>query len=99
MVTIDPLENVIDEEVEPELMSEEEILENTAQLSLCALTGAVQESRCNTIRVNREVKRGSLNILVNLGSTHNFLDARRAKGMVCLIESITPVFVAIANSV
>lgn len=47
--------------------------------------------------VTGSVKRGSLNILVDSGSTHNFLDFYKAKRMGYTADQITPVLVAIAN--
>lgn len=44
-----------------------------------------------------EVKKELLNILVDSGMTHNFLDLHKAKRLGYTTEQITPVSVVIAN--
>lgn len=67
------------------------------QLSLCALTGETQEVRGNMMHVLVKVKRKVLNILVDSGSTHNFLDLYLARRMGYVVEQITPVWISVAN--
>lgn len=38
-----------------------------------------------------------LTVLIDSGSTHNFLDAELAKAMGCLLEPIVPLTVSVAN--
>lgn len=97
MITINTLEDDSEENDNSEGIAEEVAPEETLQLSMCALTREVPELRCNTMRVEGTVKRGSLSILIDSGSTHNFLDPYLAKRMGYKTITISPVFVAVAS--
>ena len=50
-----------------------------------------------TMRVTSRVGSEILHILVNSGSTHNFLDATTAKKLRCELQKIPPLTVAVAD--
>jgi len=84
---------------EPEDVREEqgEILgdtEETPQLSLSALNGI---STYCTKRVTGRVKNSPIHILIDSGSTHNFLDLSTAKRLHCEVKKIPPLQVGVAN--
>ena len=49
------------------------------------------------MRVTVHVKKKALHILIDSGSTHNFLDVEVAKKIGCKTVSITPMRVDVAN--
>jgi len=63
-------------------------------LSLNALNGI---STYHIMRVTGRIKNISLHILIDLGSTHNFLDLATAKRLHCEIKKIPPIRVVVAN--
>lgn len=64
------------------------------QLSVNALSGA---SAYQTMRVSGLHNKRLLQILIDSGSTHNFLDLELAKKLGCKLKSITPLPVTVAN--
>jgi len=64
------------------------------QLSLSALNGI---STYHTMRVTGNIKSSPLHILIDSGSTHNFLDISIAKKLHCEIRRIPPLQVMVAN--
>ncbi|GJZ27288.1 retrotransposon-related protein [Tanacetum coccineum] len=74
-------ENVCEEETMP-------------QVSLNAMTGVPSYQ---TMRVKGHVKKQVLHILVDCGSTHNFLDLHAAKRMGCNLSRMRPLQVSVAN--
>nr|GFB32715.1 hypothetical protein [Tanacetum cinerariifolium] len=83
--------NVDCEIFEQENMREEEIM---PQVSLNAMTGV---HSYQTMRVKGHVKKQVLHILVDCGSTHNFLDLHAAKRMGCNLSKMCPLQVSVAN--
>ncbi|GKB95423.1 transposon ty3-I gag-pol polyprotein [Tanacetum coccineum] len=76
---------------------EEEIVattENCPQISLNALNGV---HSYQTMRVKGQVGKKTLQILIDCGSTHNFLDLQKAKRMGCRLTSTCPLQVEVAN--
>ena len=73
--------NFVEEEVEP-------------QISINAMSG---HPGFNTMRVNGHKGKKTLHILIDSGSTHNFLHEHLARKMGCLLEPITAQTVAIAD--
>nr|GEV55336.1 retrotransposable element Tf2 [Tanacetum cinerariifolium] len=69
---------------EQENMCEEEIM---PQVSFNAMTGVPSYQ---TMRVKGHVKKQVLHILVDCGSTHNFLDLHAAKRMSCNLSKMCP---------
>lgn len=69
---------------------------NKLQLSMNTLSGA---STYQTMRVSGLYnKKMLLQILIDSGSTHNFLDLDLAKKLGCKLEAIAPLAVTVANS-
>jgi len=64
------------------------------QLSLSALNGI---STFCTMRVTGRVKNSPIHILIDSGSTHNFLDISTAKKLHCEVKKIPPLQVGVAN--
>ncbi|KAE9621561.1 putative nucleotidyltransferase, Ribonuclease H [Lupinus albus] len=50
-----------------------------------------------TMRVTGQYNKKPLHILIDSGSTHNFLDIQRAKTIGCKIEALEPLMVTMAN--
>ena len=80
----------LQEEGEGEVVKEEDM----PLISLHALNGA---SSYQTMRVNGKAGNATLHILIDSGSTHNFLDISVAKKLHCELRKIPPLPVAIAN--
>jgi len=68
--------------------------EVTPQISINAMHG---HSGFNTMRVNGHKGKKTLHILIDSGSTHNFLDEQLARKLGCKLEPITRQLVAIAD--
>lgn len=68
--------------------------EEDPQISIHALTGIPSYS---TMRVLGSVGNWQLHILVDSGSTHNFLKIKVAKKLQCDIQPITPLNVGVAD--
>jgi len=68
--------------------------ENSPQLSLNALNGT---SAYHTMRVIGRFKHTPLHILIDSGSTHNFLNLATTKKLHCVIKKIPPLQVGVAN--
>ncbi|XP_071728193.1 uncharacterized protein [Rutidosis leptorrhynchoides] len=97
------LEVVVDEEVEHQLLSEMSDIEeeeehefaadqgiNSPHISLNALTGT---NAYQTMRVKGLVNKYKIHILIDSGSTHNFLDINVAKKLGCKISGTPPLSV------
>jgi len=69
-------------------------LEEQPLISLQALQGM---NSFQTMRVEGKVGFQALHILVDSGSTHNFLDLNTAKKLRCELMKIPPLMVAVAN--
>ena len=63
-------------------------------ISLHALVGI---EGCQTMRVLGKIKRQSLVMLIDFGSTHNFIDQFVAKRLRCHTKTIMRVAVTVAN--
>nr|GEX68256.1 hypothetical protein [Tanacetum cinerariifolium] len=63
-------------------------------ISLNALTG---RNTFQTMRVNGYVGKHEIHILIDSGSTHNFLDSNTAKRIGCQLKSTYPLQVTVAN--
>nr|KYP48389.1 Retrotransposable element Tf2 [Cajanus cajan] len=85
---------VLDEEEVSEDVSEEVTTVEEPQISVNALTGI---ANFRTMRVNGYHKKSPLHILIDSGSTHNFLDIQVAKKFGCKIENMDPVNVTVAD--
>nr|CAD1843447.1 unnamed protein product [Ananas comosus var. bracteatus] len=72
----------------------EEVVVEEVGLSFNALNGENQEQ---TIKIQGEVGKKTLRILVDTGSTHSFLDFQVAKEVKAKVESTTPLTVTVAN--
>ncbi|GJT17849.1 reverse transcriptase [Tanacetum coccineum] len=66
----------------------------TLKISLNALSGV---NSFQTIRVRGMMGKQPLHILVDSGSTHNFVDIRSAKRLGCKIRPTAPLLVSVAN--
>ncbi|PKA56087.1 hypothetical protein AXF42_Ash015572 [Apostasia shenzhenica] len=89
----DELEDVSEDLDVPEVVPEKEEVEGP-QISLQALTGL---SSFNTMVVEGMIKKKSIFILVDSGSTHNFVDPELAKATQCELEEITNFQVTLAT--
>ncbi|XP_027351487.1 uncharacterized protein LOC113862611 [Abrus precatorius] len=63
-------------------------------ISVNALTGVTSY---RTMRVTGQFKKKPLHILIDSGSTHNFLDIHMAKKLGCKIDSMDPLHVTVAD--
>ncbi|KAI4370767.1 hypothetical protein MLD38_019077 [Melastoma candidum] len=68
-----------------------------AKVELYAINGETGREGIRTMKMQGNYERKPLYILVDSGSTHNFLDLSTVKGLNIAVESITPVIVAVAD--
>ncbi|GJS00938.1 putative nucleotidyltransferase, ribonuclease H [Tanacetum coccineum] len=88
---------IIEMEDEDDLGADETETENEEkehQISIHALTGLPSYS---TMRVQGSMGNRQLHILIDSGSTHNFLDCRLAKKLQCEVQDISLINVRVAN--
>lgn len=83
-----------DEEISGGVMVDSPTEDSPLQISINALTGVPQ---FNTMKITGYYENRVLNILIDSGSTHNFLDSEAAKLFGCLLEPIQPLSVSVAN--
>lgn len=81
------------EEETREIEAEEEESQ-FAHISLQAMEGIV---RFQTMRVVGQHNKRGLHILLDSGSTHNFLDLHKALKLKCQVEQISPIWVKVAD--
>lgn len=77
-----------------EFVMPEEIQQYTPYISLNALSGIPTH---NTMRVKGHVLKQLLHILMDSGSTHNFLDIHTTKKLGCRMKSTCPLTVSVAG--
>ncbi|KAD2394077.1 hypothetical protein E3N88_41054 [Mikania micrantha] len=80
-----------DEGEETEVPTEEE---EEHLISIHALTGLPSYS---TMRVKGSMGTRQLHILIDSGSTHNFIDVKLAKKLQCPVKEISPILVSVAD--
>lgn len=80
------------EDVSPE--EEERVDYEIAHISLQAMEGV---HNFQTMRVVGQHSKRPLHILLDSGSTHNFLDTQKASRLGCKLESVPPVWVRVAD--
>ncbi|KAJ0628009.1 putative nucleotidyltransferase, Ribonuclease H [Helianthus annuus] len=80
-----------EEETEAEVVQDEE---KEHHISIHALTGMPSYS---TMRVQGSMGNRQLHILIDSGSTHNFIDTRVAKKLQCEVRDIPPIQVGVAD--
>ncbi|XP_074355720.1 uncharacterized protein LOC141695370 [Apium graveolens] len=90
-MTYEDAEGVTEEEEEV-LEMEEEVM--GAKISLEAIEGV---STFQTMRVTGHVGKKELHILLDSGSTHNFIDVNKALKLQCKVDTITPMGVRVAD--
>lgn len=71
--------------------------EASARISLNALAGIQSLSDYNTMRVSGSVYGQKMHILIDSGSTHNFIDSITAERLGCGMTENSPVTVIVAN--
>ncbi|XP_074318692.1 uncharacterized protein LOC141655514 [Silene latifolia] len=81
-------------EINPVHSSREEGVEEQPLISLNAMAG---HNSFQTMRVTGKVRTQSVHILIDSGSTHNFLDEAVARKLGCRISSTYPLEVSVAN--
>nr|GEV71901.1 hypothetical protein [Tanacetum cinerariifolium] len=86
---------LLGEQLEEEVLETEEIIEYTPHISLNAINGT---NTYQTMRVCGHVGKHKLYILIDCGSTHNFLDLNTAKKLGCQLTSTYPFQVEIAGA-
>ena len=64
------------------------------QVSLLVVSGS---STHQTIRICGSIKKKPITILIDSGSTHNFLDPKVAKRTGCKIQRVSPMTVSVAD--
>nr|GEV25664.1 hypothetical protein [Tanacetum cinerariifolium] len=88
----DALLNKDEEEMSGEVSNKKE--DNSLQILIHALTGLPSYS---TMRIQGTMGNRQLHILVDSGSTHNFIDVKLAKKLQCVIKDIPPLSVGVAE--
>ena len=85
----------VEEEVRDEAGENEELMEdNRVKISLNALSGS---SNHQTLKLKGYSKKKPITILIDSGSTHNFLDLGTAKQTGCEILTTNPLWVTVAD--
>ena len=82
----------IDEALEEEVIAAEE--EGDSEISLHALQGLVNNK---TIKVEGKVRNHRLMVLIDSGSTHNFLDEKITKKLGCIAINMQPLTIIVVN--
>ena len=75
--------------------SEEDSTE-TQTISIGAM-GGFTELAHSTMRIVGKYKRRSIHVLIDSGSTHNFLDVTVTKSLGCPLKLIESIYVTVAN--
>nr|GEX61992.1 hypothetical protein [Tanacetum cinerariifolium] len=90
------LDNYIDgdDETYKDCMSDMVGFTDSPQITLNTFSGL---NSYQTMRVRGRVGKQMVHILVDYGSTHNFLDIHTAKKLGCRLDNITPMQVSVAN--
>ncbi|KAI4370331.1 hypothetical protein MLD38_018694 [Melastoma candidum] len=83
--------------LEDGLISCEDVVEESAQVTLHALKGELEEGGAQIMKVRGAFKKKVLNILVDPGRTHNFVDLGVVKGMNINVENVAPVKVTVVD--
>ncbi|GJU05073.1 DEAD-box ATP-dependent RNA helicase 41 [Tanacetum coccineum] len=83
-----------DNETFEDCVEEELVMESNPQIYLNALSGL---NSFQTMRVKGLFGKNTLHILIDCGSTHNFLDLKTAKNLGCQFENTTPLQVSVDN--
>ena len=65
-------------------------------ISLHAINGLTESSQ-QTMRIVGRYKRKPIHLLIDSGSTHNFLDLNIARGLGCNLQAIPSVSITVAN--
>ncbi|KAI4364755.1 hypothetical protein MLD38_020809 [Melastoma candidum] len=68
------------------------------RVTLHALKGELQSEGVQTMHITGLFKRQSLNILIDSGSTHNFVDIGLIKGMNLMVEMVSPIKIIVAEA-
>lgn len=87
-------EDELQEGEDSEIISEQDTGTEELQISVHALTGALSY---RTMRIKGKVKKCTFTILIDSGSTHNFLDPVLAKRTGQNIKHINPLTVVVAD--
>lgn len=86
--------NIEDEEIDENSEEEEKIeviQSHQTEISLCAFEGHINS---NTIRLDEFIKCQCISVLVNTGSTHNFMQVEVANALKLVIHVIEPFIVS-----
>ncbi|GJX00586.1 reverse transcriptase [Tanacetum coccineum] len=84
-------EDSVDSEIDQVIVREEEVM---PQVSLNAMNGV---NSYQTMRIKGHVGKQVVHMLIDCGSTHNFLDLQAAKRIGCRMNKMCPLQVAVAN--
>nr|CAD1832891.1 unnamed protein product [Ananas comosus var. bracteatus] len=76
---------------------ESEVLIDAPQISLYALIGQSQPLDFRTMRLSGTAKNRRIHVLIDSGSSHNFLDSAIASKLGCHTEAVSPVKVTVAD--
>ncbi|KAI4370841.1 hypothetical protein MLD38_019144 [Melastoma candidum] len=71
--------------------------DDRVQITLHALKGELHGEGVRTMHVKGLYKKRSLNVLIDSGSTHNFVDVGLVKGMNLVVENVDPIRVVVAD--
>ena len=93
MCIIEDDEDIVDAKGEEKVI-EHESLTPPPSISLNALEGIIG---CHTLRVTGKADKHPLYILINYGSTHNFINNKFANKLQCLVTPIRTLVVEISN--
>ncbi|KAI4302811.1 hypothetical protein MLD38_038514 [Melastoma candidum] len=75
----------------------EEQRDDRVQVTLHALRGELHGGKIQTMQVSGLYKEKHLNILIDSGSTHNFVDLSLVKGMNLMVENVPPIKEVVAD--
>ncbi|KAF8414344.1 hypothetical protein HHK36_002345 [Tetracentron sinense] len=77
--------------------NDDEVVDLGAELVEISVQGLIGHSSPQTLRVNGCIKRQPVVILIDSGSTHNFVDPKTAKQISCRMQASEPFNVMVAN--
>ncbi|XP_042013895.1 uncharacterized protein LOC121762165 [Salvia splendens] len=83
-------------ELNSDQTSEDSVEDENPLISIHAINGSSSRS-FRTMRVTGRMGKKALHILIDSGSTHNFLDLQVARKLGLVLTSVTPVFVDVAD--
>ena len=88
---------MLEGEEEGETSVENDKFEKEEEEPLMSVHAIVGATRHQTLRIRGNIKKKAIIILIDLGSTHNFLDVMVAKRIGCIIQQDKPLMIVVVD--